>query len=630
MQNSISVTELKEELHDWTEVDINSCNSTNNDIDTSRVDSESVCSSTQRWSALKDALFMGPCPHDWLFGQVNAVVHHGGAGTTAMGLRCGLPTWICPFFGDQFFWGEQVYSRGLGVKPYSVQNLNLDVVVNSMEQLLFNEDIRKACSTIQEVLLKEDGVQGAVDAFYRHLPLQNMLCDVSLFQPLDKDEVLQPELAQVYCEQCRLKMNLKTFCELHELPEEHIQGHSCIPCVYMNYTLHEATSAAEGLMLGVGGVVHEVLEGLVDITADPLQEFYANGLRGGTTALASGVQKLLARPIAGGNVFYRRLLEGLRAQQQRLPRSSQARLLQQTSKESPFLTVPDGGSNKVYSSMRKARGIGESNDQHSLQSSAQSEEVKAIRVLRMNIRAMNALHSSPFVEGHLSNSPREKEGDQQLVEQVIPFVFPTVTEEAYQTFVTQQHELTFWNAFDGDVYPSLLSPIAPTLMDGEISGGDHNNHVTTWDDGFEKDSAPVPEREEQEPSPSFAFAFASLDAPKETDTLGLLAPTKQELPPQTTDSIEKIAESPLLGSFYLRYSNGNEVKPTKQEVLREKVASFSDVLVSPKQKEPLTLPKQESQAEEGQIKGKEMLLTAFKQAQDAAKLFRRLNGELSR
>jgi UDP:flavonoid glycosyltransferase YjiC (YdhE family) len=44
---------------------------------------------------------LGNVPHDWLFQHVSAVCHHGGAGTTAIGLRCGKPTIIVPFFGDQ-------------------------------------------------------------------------------------------------------------------------------------------------------------------------------------------------------------------------------------------------------------------------------------------------------------------------------------------------------------------------------------------------------------------------------------------------------------------------------------------------------------------------------------------------
>lgn len=37
---------------------------------------------------------VGPCPHDWLLPQMRAVVHHGGAGTTAAGLRHALPTLV--------------------------------------------------------------------------------------------------------------------------------------------------------------------------------------------------------------------------------------------------------------------------------------------------------------------------------------------------------------------------------------------------------------------------------------------------------------------------------------------------------------------------------------------------------
>lgn len=45
-------------------------------------------------------LFIGDCPHEWLFQRVSAVIHHGGAGTTACGLLNGRPTTIVPFFGE--------------------------------------------------------------------------------------------------------------------------------------------------------------------------------------------------------------------------------------------------------------------------------------------------------------------------------------------------------------------------------------------------------------------------------------------------------------------------------------------------------------------------------------------------
>lgn len=51
-----------------------------------------------------DNIFMlDNIPHDWLFPKIKACVHHSGAGTTAIGLKCGLPIIIIPFFRDQYF-----------------------------------------------------------------------------------------------------------------------------------------------------------------------------------------------------------------------------------------------------------------------------------------------------------------------------------------------------------------------------------------------------------------------------------------------------------------------------------------------------------------------------------------------
>lgn len=51
-------------------------------------------------SSNPNVLYLGDCPHEWLFKHVAAVVHHGGAGTTACGLLNGKPTTIVPFFGE--------------------------------------------------------------------------------------------------------------------------------------------------------------------------------------------------------------------------------------------------------------------------------------------------------------------------------------------------------------------------------------------------------------------------------------------------------------------------------------------------------------------------------------------------
>ena len=74
----------------------------------------------------KDVFILGNVPHDWLFTKVSAVCHHGGAGTTAIGLRMGKPTIIVPFFGDQPFWGMMIHKAGAGPEPIPSSRLTVD------------------------------------------------------------------------------------------------------------------------------------------------------------------------------------------------------------------------------------------------------------------------------------------------------------------------------------------------------------------------------------------------------------------------------------------------------------------------------------------------------------------------
>ncbi|RMJ17627.1 hypothetical protein CDV36_002667 [Fusarium kuroshium] len=89
------------------------------------------------WSDLagsesEDIYWIGDCPHEWLFQHVAAVVHHGGAGTTACGLRNGKPTTIVPFFGDQPFWGQMVANAGAGPNPIP----HAELTVNNLSEAI--------------------------------------------------------------------------------------------------------------------------------------------------------------------------------------------------------------------------------------------------------------------------------------------------------------------------------------------------------------------------------------------------------------------------------------------------------------------------------------------------------------
>lgn len=61
-----------------------------------------------------DCMAVGDVSHDVLFPRVAAVVHHGGAGTTAAAARAGVPQVITPMFGDQFYWAGRIADLGAG------------------------------------------------------------------------------------------------------------------------------------------------------------------------------------------------------------------------------------------------------------------------------------------------------------------------------------------------------------------------------------------------------------------------------------------------------------------------------------------------------------------------------------
>ncbi|KAF2458521.1 hypothetical protein BDY21DRAFT_370752 [Lineolata rhizophorae] len=112
-------------------------------------------------------------PHDWLFPRVRAVVHHGGAGTTAIGLKCARPTMIVPFFGDQPFWGSMVARARAGAHecvPY--KRLNAQRLADGIEQCLTDEARRNVRRIADSIAREGDGAANAVRSFHRALPLR--------------------------------------------------------------------------------------------------------------------------------------------------------------------------------------------------------------------------------------------------------------------------------------------------------------------------------------------------------------------------------------------------------------------------------------------------------------------------
>lgn len=100
-------------------------------------------------------------PHEWLFPRVAAVVHHGGAGTTAAGLRAGRPTLICPVLGDQPFWGARVHALNAGPLPLPLRKATGTTLSARIDQLISGRYAGRAVSLARSMSL-EDGTGNAV------------------------------------------------------------------------------------------------------------------------------------------------------------------------------------------------------------------------------------------------------------------------------------------------------------------------------------------------------------------------------------------------------------------------------------------------------------------------------------
>jgi UDP:flavonoid glycosyltransferase YjiC (YdhE family) len=106
---------------------------------------------------------VGSIPHAWLFSRMAAIVHHGGAGTTAAALSAGVPSIVTPVLGDQSFWARRVSDMGVGPMSVPRRKLTVERLSGAIDAALSDEAIRTKSATFGEYIRAEDGVSMAVD-----------------------------------------------------------------------------------------------------------------------------------------------------------------------------------------------------------------------------------------------------------------------------------------------------------------------------------------------------------------------------------------------------------------------------------------------------------------------------------
>lgn len=116
-----------------------------------------------------DVFAMEQAPHDWLFPRMAAVVHHGGAGTTAAALRAGVPSIIVPYCFDEPLWGDQVNKLGVGPRPIPRARLSVERLAAAIDRSISDPMMQIQAVSVGQQIRKENGVERAVELIEHYL-----------------------------------------------------------------------------------------------------------------------------------------------------------------------------------------------------------------------------------------------------------------------------------------------------------------------------------------------------------------------------------------------------------------------------------------------------------------------------
>jgi len=119
-------------------------------------------SGMEHQSSVHSVSFVESIPHDWLLPRTVAVVHHGGAGTTAAGIRAGVPSILIPVGADQRLWAYRVEKLGVGPHPIPRSRLTAESLSDAILQAVTDRAIRQRSADLGEKIRAEDGVGEAV------------------------------------------------------------------------------------------------------------------------------------------------------------------------------------------------------------------------------------------------------------------------------------------------------------------------------------------------------------------------------------------------------------------------------------------------------------------------------------
>ena len=248
---------------------------------------------------------IGRCPHDWLLPKVAAVIHHGGAGTVGAGLRLGLPTMCCPFFGDQFFYGHAVAATNSGPPPVPFDQLSVAKLVDRLS-LITQPRFKEGAAALAAKINAENGLEAGLAHFNRHLPLENMACDVStLMRERSLGRHYYPMLRIKVSDEVHLTLSTSSAVDQRLLASRR-------PHTTMKWSMGQyVKTLPQGLVTGFLAAIWELVDGVISLVLLPIQAACWNGMAGFVMGVFASFLLCVLRVVYAPLIFFDRLATGL-------------------------------------------------------------------------------------------------------------------------------------------------------------------------------------------------------------------------------------------------------------------------------------------------------------------------------
>jgi hypothetical protein len=191
---------------------------------------------------------------------------------------------------------------GAGPPGCPINQLTTEKLAHAFH-VLASDDTRNNVTHLSQQMNAEKGVLKGVESFLRNLPLEDMICEVSLFRQ-------QSEIASIYCRDCGLKMSSQVNQVVHRMKGGR-QHHLRVPYRCVRWGVDPPNGLAEGLQQGFGVAAYEIAGGLYDLVAKPIEGGMENGAKGVAQGVADGVVSFIARPIKGGQILIDRITQSV-------------------------------------------------------------------------------------------------------------------------------------------------------------------------------------------------------------------------------------------------------------------------------------------------------------------------------